>query len=477
MELIEQADDKLNATVLEISKVVLAPVSQSLKTIVSLGLGYLNLDRAVASLSGGERQRVALAGQLSSHLFGVTYVLDEPTLGLDEKQVAVLSKALKRIVANGNTVVVVEHDESFIRNADYIIEMGPGAGRQGGQLIYQGKVTDIVKVKNTVTYKLLEKNKAIPNQKQHKKGNVFGIKGAISNNLKDIDVEFYACQITAVSGVSGSGKSSLIKDVLYNSWLKHRAVNCASVYGLEQFDEVLLIDQEVLTQNRMSTLVTYTGIIEQIKAVFSKTELAKQLGLKKADFSYQSKNGKCTTCGGHGKLKTSMDFMSDIWLTCDSCKGMRYNETVLDCKFNELSIGEVLGLTVQEAIVFFEDKTIVAHLTILKQVGVGHLILGQAGNTLSGGEAQRLKLANSMLPTSTRLSTGAQKGAILYLFDEPSTGLHYFDILPLIKVFQSLINRGDTVLFIEHNTTLIESADRVITLGPGSGDEGGFLMN
>lgn len=469
LELIENVKGKLDETVLAISKVVLAPVTQSLNTIVDLGLGYLNLDRAVSTLSGGERQRIMLAGQLSTHLFGVTYVLDEPTIGLDEVQVAVLSKALKRIVANGNTVVVVEHDESFIRNADYIIEMGPGAGNLGGEVICQGKIADITKAKHSVTYQLLQEERGIPVKQQNKKGIAFGVKGAFANNLKGIDVSFYGGQIIAVNGASGSGKSSLIKEVLYNSWTKNRPVNCISINGLDQFEEVLLIDQEVLSQNRLSTPVSYTGIIEQIKTIFSKSEYAKNAKLKKADFSYQSKNGKCKTCGGHGKLKTSMDFMSDIWLTCDSCKGMRYNDTILACKFQEKSIGEVLQMTVQEAIVFFESGVIIESLDILKQVGIGHLILGQAGNTLSGGESQRLKLANSMLQN--------RKGTTLYLFDEPSTGLHYYDILQLINVFQSLVERGDTVLFIEHNCTLIKSADQVVTLGPGSGNKGGELMS
>jgi excinuclease ABC subunit A len=468
LELIEHLDTKEDEVVLAISKVVLPAVTESLKTIVALGLGYLNLDRAVSTLSGGERQRVTLAGQLSNHLFGVTYVLDEPTIGLDEGQVTVLSKVLKSIVANGNTVVVVEHDLSFIRSADYLIEMGPGAGNLGGEVIYQGKVTDVAKAKHSVTYKLFQDQRVALVKRQKEKGEFFEVKGAFPNNLKDIDVNFYSRQVIAVKGVSGSGKSSLIKDVLYSSWLKGRPVNCSSVHGFDQFEEVLLIDQEALKRSRLSTTVSYTGIIEYIKTIFSKTELAQKSGLKKADFSYHSKNGKCATCGGYGKLKTSMDFMSDIWLTCDTCKGMRYDDTILACKYKELSIGEVLRMTVQEAIQFFDAGAIVESLNILKRVGVGHLLLGQSGNTLSGGEAQRLKLAMSIVQK--------RKGSTLYLFDEPSTGLHYFDILQLITVFQSLVHRGDTVLFIEHNCTLIESADQVITLGPGSGENGGEVL-
>jgi excinuclease ABC subunit A len=468
LELIEHIDNKVDAVVLAISKVVLPAVKKSLKTIVDLGLGYLNLDRAVSTLSGGERQRLTLAGQLSTHLFGVIYVLDEPTIGLDGGQVAVLSKVLKSIVANGNTVVVVEHDPAFIRSADYLIEMGPGAGRLGGEVIYQGKVSDIAKAKHSLTYKMFQDQRVAPVKKQRKKGLPLGLKGAFANNLKDIDVNFYSRQVIAITGVSGSGKSSLIKDVLYASWLQRRPVSCTSLNGMNQFEEVLLIDQEILTQSRWSTPLSYTGIIEQIKTAFSKTEFAIKSGLKKADFSYQSKNGKCATCGGNGKLKTSMDFMSDIWLTCDTCKGMRYNDTILACKLKGRSIGEVLRMTVQEAIEFFDAGSIVEKLEILKRVGVEHLLLGQSGNTLSGGEAQRLKLAKSMMEK--------RKGATLYLFDEPSTGLHYFDILCLIAVFESLVDGGDTVVFIEHNGTLIGSADRVVRLGPGGGGGGGFVM-
>lgn len=466
--LIEQLESKADAIVLAISNVVLPAVKESLKTIVDLGLGYLNLDRSVNTLSGGERQRVTLAGQLSTHLFGVTYVLDEPTIGLDTTQIEVLSEVLKRIVANGNTVVVVEHDPSFIQTSDYLIEMGPAAGNLGGEVIYQGKTANIDMAKHSVTYQLLQKQNVLPVKKQMQRGEPFGLKGAFANNLKDLDIDFYSGQLTEITGVSGSGKSSLIKDALYNSWFKKRAVGCASVYGMEQFEEVLLIDQEVLAQNRLSTPASYTGILEQIKTLFSKAESAKNAGLKKVDFSYQSKNGKCSTCSGHGKLKTSMDFMSDIWLTCDSCKGMRYNENVLAILYKEHSIGEVLCMTIQEAAAFFESETIVENLDVLMRVGVGHLQLGQAGNTLSGGETQRLKLATSLM--------AKRKGTTLYLFDEPSTGLHYFDILNLLKVFESIVERGDSVLFIEHNSAMIEYADQVVRLGPGSGENGGEVV-
>jgi excinuclease ABC subunit A len=468
LQLIDTIETKMGATVRAISQVVLPGVIKSLQTIEDLGLGYLSLDRAVSTLSGGERQRVTLAGQLSTHLFGVIYVLDEPTIGLDSKQVAVLSGLLKSIVANGNTVIVVEHDANFIQTADYLIEMGPGAGRSGGEVMFQGKLSDVVNCKDSVTYQLLHQKPAEIKRVYNKKGKAFGVKGASANNLKQIDVKFYTNQIIAVKGVSGSGNSSLVKDVLYSSWQKNRPVGCASFYGLEQFEEVLLIDQTALKQSRLSTPATYTGIIEHLKTEFSKTASAKAAGFKKADFSYQSKNGKCKVCNGQGKLKTSMDFMSDIWLTCDTCRGLRYNEDVLNVKLQNLSIGELLQKTVKELITFFKSGVLVDQLKVLEAVGVGHLSLGQSGDTLSGGEAQRLKLATALLQK--------RAGKNLYLFDEPSTGLHYFDILKLSAVFQSMVAKGDTVLFIEHNETLIRMADQVITLGPGSGESGGRLI-
>ena len=446
---------------------VIPEVRATLKTIKDLGLGYLNLNRSVQSLSGGERQRVTLAGQLSSQLFGVTYVLDEPTIGLDQDQVTILNKTLRDIVNKGNTVVVVEHDKSFIEQADYVIEMGPEAGHYGGRVMYQGKIDQLTE--DTLTYKLLHEPSTRARKELIDSGRGFGVKGARANNLKAIAIEFHSKQLIAVTGVSGSGKSSLIKEVLYRSYAKKKPVNCDAIFGFDQFDDVLLIDQESLSQQRLMTPASYTGILDLLKAIYAKTETAKQLGLKKADFSYQSKNGKCPTCAGHGKVKVSMDFMSDLWLNCDRCNGMRYHEHILACEYREKSIGEVLQMTVAEAIAFFESGVIVSQLEVLKSVGLGHLSLGQAGNTLSGGESQRLKLANAMLQK--------KKGTTLFLFDEPSTGLHHVDLLELITVFEGLVAQGDTVLFIEHNSTLIAAAHQLVRLGPGSGEEGGIIIN
>ena len=468
-ELLQKIDIQEDNTIEAIGHIVLPSVLRSLKTIIDLGLGYLNLDRTVDSLSGGERQRVTLVGQLAAQLFGVIYILDEPTIGLDENQVGVLFELLRGIVNKGNTVVVVEHDPFFIKQADYLIEMGPGAGRKGGEIIFQGKVADIQNIESSVTYKMIYQIDRAIDKVINKKGKPFGIKGANANNLKNIDVEFYSGQIIAVKGVSGSGKSSLINDVLYSSSRLGHPVDCQSIYGLEQFEEVLLIDQEMLGQNRLSSVATITGMMDYFKHAFANVDTAKESGLKKTDFSYQSKKGKCSSCAGYGQVKVSMDFMSDIWLVCDRCHGLRYDKSILEITLKGLSIGEVLNLTIDEALNFFESVKLVEALDILRRVGVGHLKLGQSSTTLSGGEAQRVKLATAMLQKKS--------GPRLFLFDEPSTGLHYFDILPLLEVFQSLIDLGDTVLFIEHNKLMIDSADQLVVLGPGSGAQGGEIVD
>ncbi len=468
LQLLQQASTVSDPQIQAICELALPAVISPMQTLVDLGLDYLQLNRSVTTLSGGEAQRLSLARQLSGHLFGVTYVLDEPSIGLDQKQIKVLLGILKTITQNGNTVVVVEHDPTFIKEADYLIELGPGAGKNGGQVVFQGMVSEINQAKHSLSYRLLHEEKRMLAKSKTSKGSAFGIKAAFANNLKRIDVAFHSQQVIAIKGVSGSGKSSLVKEVLYASYMNSRPVSCEQIYGMEQFAEVLMVDQELLRQSRLSTPLSYTGLLDSLKILYAKTDTAKELGLKKVDFSYLSKKGKCPTCSGHGKLKVSMDFMSDIWLVCHDCHGGRYSKLLLDCKINQHSIADVLSLTADEAIDLFANEPISEQLSILKQLGLGHLLLGQSATTLSGGEAQRLKLAKSLLQKS--------KGPTLYLFDEPSTGLHYFDILDLMQVFRSLIERGDTVLFIEHNSSLIDFADQVVALGPGSGLEGGFLI-
>lgn len=461
-----------NKTIKAILSLVLPPIVQQMETIAALGLEYLTMDRIAGSLSGGEIQRIRLAGQLSTNLFGVTYVLDEPTIGLDQNQVNVLIQLLRQLTTKGNTVIVIEHDQSFISASDYLIEIGPASGQSGGEIIYQGPTNAIQKHPNTITYKLLFENSALSPKNRTTPTTSFGVKGAYKNNLKHIDVVFKTNRITAVTGVSGSGKSSLIKAVIYASIAKKRAVGCNQIYGFEIFDDVLLIDQAPISTNALSCPATIVGVLNLLQTIFAKSAQAKTLNLKKADFSYQSKKGKCETCKGYGELKTSMDFMSDVWIPCDTCNGNRYHPQINACKISglndiEFTIGDLLQLTATELIGLFENDKLNTQLQHLLDLGLGHLQLGQAANSLSGGEAQRLKLATALANT---------KGQNLYLFDEPSNGLHQLDLVRLIHVFENLIDQGHTVIFIEHHASLISIANEQIKLGPGSGNEGGRLV-
>ncbi len=468
LHFLESTQEQYSKEIQAITKVVLPGVLTSLRSLMNLGLGHLSINRTVNTLSGGERQRVALAGQLSTQLYGVIYILDEPTIGLDSKHIRTLIKVLRRIISNGNTVIVVEHDKGFIENSDYLIELGPLAGKDGGELMYQGKQSEISKFPDTLTYKLLKTNGSQNKMEFKPSLKLFGVKGAMRNNLKKIDVEFKSGRITAITGVSGSGKSTLMKDVLYKSWQTQKPEGCKSSFGLDHFDEVFLIDQEPFFASAINTPATYTKLMDKLKMLYSKSEAAKDLWIKKTDFSYQSKNGKCQGCGGYGKQKTSLDFMGDIWIHCQECEGLRYSSKLLSCKLEEKSIGEILQMTINEAATFFTENEILHDLTILQSVGVGHIQLGQSGNTLSGGEGQRLKLAKTLMES--------EKGRGLYLFDEPSTGLHYFDVLKLIELFKEIVSNGNTIVFIEHNETLIDSANHVVSLGPGSGEQGGHLV-
>lgn len=468
LSLIDESCEKSEGVIKSISNHILPSIKSILQSLVDLGLSYLSLNRPVKTLSGGEQQRISLSGQLSNHLFGVTYVLDEPTIGLDQAQIMVLVSMLRTLISNGNTVVVVEHDDTFIREADYVIEMGPKSGKDGGEVVYQGTFEEIKNATKTVTYQLLTRTKERIKIRESIEFIPFGIKQANANNLKNIDVDFKSNSITAITGVSGSGKSSLVRDALFASWKAKRSVGCSKVFGLDQFDDVILIGQEQISSNRLTTPASYTGILENLKSIFAKSKEAKDLGFKRADFSYQSKMGKCPACNGYGKIKTSMDFMSDVWLTCYACKGDRYNENILNVRCNDLTIGQVLKLTINEASVQFDDPKLKIQLDVLMKLGLGHLQLGQAGHTLSGGEAQRLKLSKEILLEL--------KGQCLFIFDEPSTGLHFLDIKKLVNVFNELITLGHTILFIEHNQDLIRVANEVITLGPGSGDLGGALV-
>ena len=457
-----------NDAIKAIAQHILPSIESILNTLIALGLGHLNLDRPVKSLSGGEQQRVSIASQLSNHLFGVTYVLDEPTIGLDQKQINTIIALLKELNSKGNTVVVVEHDKSFIEQADYLVEMGPSSGRNGGDVIYQGFIDELHKSKTSSTYALIHSDIKPAEKFKGIQGKPFGVNGAVANNLKEINVEFAYNSITAVTGVSGSGKTSLIRDAFFGSWNLNRPYLCDSLFGMDQFDEVIYIDQATLVTNQLSTPATYLNIIDHLKIIYVSTEKAKSKGLIKSDFSYLSKKGKCPVCGGNGKIKTAMDFMSDVWLECYSCKGKRYSNALDEVRINNRSIGELMQLTLDELLSLDLSQKLNLELEALLRIGIGHLVLGQSTNSLSGGEIQRLKLGKEI--------SKKREGNLLYILDEPSTGLHLLDIQKLISAFNLLKLEGHSIIFIEHNEILINAADDVIRLGPGSGIEGGRLL-
>lgn len=456
-----------------ITDLVIPPVQRLMKMLIDLGLGYLSLDRRAITLSGGEFQRVQLSGQLSANLYGVTYVLDEPTIGLDQSQIDVLIRLLKSLLEKGNTVIVIEHDPTFIKSAEYLIELGPGAGKQGGEIIFQGAIETLKKHPKTLTYELLYKDFTYKSVPPKKSGHTFGVKKACLHNLKDIDVHFTAGQITAITGVSGSGKSTLLKEVLFASKEKKRPVGCQSVFGMALFDRVHLIDQSPVSLNALTIPATYLGILNRIQTLFAQSSQAKSLGLKKAHFSYQSKAGKCLNCNGYAEVKTSLDFMRDVWTSCETCQGKRYNDAVLACRINPakgnipFNIGEVLEMQLTDLGQLFDDVLLNKLADAAIELGLGHLKLGQAGNRLSGGEGQRLKLAKAM---------HNPEGCNLYLFDEPGSGLHQRDLIRLMNIFEKLIASGHTVVFIEHNSFLINAAHQEIKLGPGSGIQGGQIV-
>lgn len=443
-------------------------VVRSLQTLSDLGLGHLSLSRAGSTLSGGELQRVVLANQLASHLYGVTYVLDEPTIGLDRAQVKVLTRLLKTLCANGNTVVVVEHDKELVAAADHIVEMGPVAGAEGGHVVFEGSVEAVSQAPQTQTHALLHAPALKPLEVHPGKGQPFGVRGAHANNLKHIDVSFTSRRLLAVTGVSGSGKSSLVRDALFASWNKKRPVGCTEVVGLDQFSEVVLMDQQPFQAHRTTTPASFTGVLDDLQTLLAKTPQAKALGLKKTHFSYLHKNGRCTTCAGHGQLKTSLDFMSDVWVPCDTCNGHRYAGESLQAQYAEHSIGAFLQLSVSAALPLLEGTKAAPKLNLLQRLGLGHLKLGQAVHTLSGGESQRLKLAGHVL--------GSAGSNVLYLLDEPTSGLHFTDVQRLVEVLTTLIADGATILVIEHGGPLVDCAHETVRLGPGAGEKGGAIV-
>ncbi|MBR1460673.1 excinuclease ABC subunit UvrA [bacterium] len=462
---------------LKIAKQILDEIRARLKFLIDVGLHYLNLARMAGTLSGGEAQRIRLASQIGSGLSGVLYVLDEPSIGLHQRDNDMLIKTLFKLRNLGNTLIVVEHDEDTIRSADYIVDIGPKAGAAGGKIIAQGSVEDIIAAKNSITGKYLSGEKSIPIPKKLRGGNghFLKIKNAHLNNLKNIDVDIPLGKIVVLTGVSGSGKSSLMQDLLYEFAIhklrrnKPKPQGIDDILGFEHIDKVIDINQSPIGRTPRSNPATYTDVFSHIRDLYAKTTEAKIRGYKPGRFSFNVKGGRCEACKGDGLLKIEMNFLSDVYVKCDVCGGKRYNRETLEVKYKGKTISDVLDMSVKEALDFFENiPAIKRKLQTLNDVGLDYMKLGQSATTLSGGEAQRIKLAAELNKRST--------GKTLYLLDEPSVGLHWADLDKLAKILHALADQGNTILMIEHNLDLIKIADHIIDLGPEGGIEGGRIV-
>ena len=467
----------LNKTHATISEQILKEVKQRLSFLNDVGLDYLTLDRSASSLSGGEAQRIRLATQIGSQLVGVLYILDEPSIGLHPRDNNRLLNSLKKLRNLGNSIIVVEHDKETMESADQLIDIGPGAGEHGGKIVFSGSPKAIVNSKNSITGKYLSGEKLIPTPKARRNGNgkVLTISGANGNNLKNINVSFPLGKMIIVSGVSGSGKSSLINETIYPALSKElnnaRAypLSYESISGLEYLDKVIDIDQKPIGRTPRSNPATYTGVFTIIRDLFTQLPESKIRGYKPGRFSFNVKGGRCESCEGDGIIKIEMNFLPDVYVTCEVCKGARYNRETLEIKYKGKNIADILNMPVEEALSFFSNiPQILKKLVTLNDVGLGYIRLGQQATTLSGGEAQRVKLA-------TELSK-ASKDKTFYILDEPTTGLHFEDINMLLSVLQRLVNRGNTVVVIEHNLDVIKCADWIIDLGPEGGEEGGNVL-
>ena len=456
---------------------IMKEIKNRLQFLQSVGLDYLTLARSAGTLSGGESQRIRLTTQIGSALSGVLYVLDEPSIGLHQRDNDKLIATLKNLRDLGNTVIVVEHDEDTMRSADYIVDVGPGAGVHGGEIVAAGSVKDICKAKRSITGDYLSGRKRIevPQTRRPGNGNFLTVKGARENNLRNIDVKFPLGEFVCVTGISGSGKSSLINEILYKTLAcelngaRSRAGKCDGVEGLEFVDKVIGIDQQPIGRTPRSNPATYTGVFNDIRTVFSQTQDAKMRGYGPGRFSFNVRGGRCEACEGNGILQIEMHFLPDVYVPCEVCKGARYNRETLEVKYKEKTISDVLNMTVEEAVVFFANQPKIARkLQTLLDVGLGYVTLGQSATTLSGGEAQRVKLANELARRST--------GKTVYILDEPTTGLHMADVHRLIEVLQKLVDAGNTVIVIEHNLDLIKCADHIIDLGPEGGSAGGLIV-
>ena len=460
-----------------IAERIIKEIKARLGFLQSVGLGYLTLSRAAATLSGGESQRIRLATQIGSSLMGVLYILDEPSIGLHQRDNDKLLATLKNLRDLGNTLIVVEHDEDTMRAADYVIDIGPGAGVNGGKVVAAGSVADICACPESITGQYLSGKRSIPVPEIRRQGSGkrLVIHGAEENNLKNIDVEFPLGEFICVTGVSGSGKSSLVNEILYKTLAseknraKLRPGKCAGIEGLEYVDKVIALDQSPIGRTPRSNPATYTGVFNDIRDLYASTRDAKLRGYSQGRFSFNTKGGRCEACCGDGLVKIEMHFLPDVYVPCDVCHGKRYNRETLEVKYKGKSIADVLDMTIDEACEFFENlPKICRKIETLRDVGLGYVKLGQSSTTLSGGEAQRVKLATELSKRST--------GSTVYVLDEPTTGLHVADVHKLITILNRLVEAGNTVVVIEHNLDVIKVADHIIDLGPEGGDGGGELV-
>jgi len=474
---IEKEKANFTSKQMEIADRILKEIKARLQFLVDVGLDYLTLSRAAATLSGGEAQRIRLATQIGSGLMGVLYILDEPTIGLHQRDNQKLINTLKRLRDLGNTLIVVEHDEGTIKQADYIVDIGPGAGAHGGQVVAAGSLSEIMNNKNSLTGQFLSGKMAIPTPVKRRAGNgrFLTVYGAQENNLKNIDVSIPLGQLVCVTGVSGSGKSSLVSDILAKALAVHlnrskvKPGKYKSLEGLGHLDKVVEINQAPIGRTPRSNPATYTGVFSDIRAVFAATKEAKVRGYLPGRFSFNVVGGRCEACQGEGSLKIEMHFLPDVYVVCEVCKGKRYNEETLEVKYKGKNIAEVLSMSVEEALDFFAAiPKITRRLKTLYDVGLGYIKLGQSAPTLSGGEAQRVKLAAELAKVAT--------GRTFYILDEPTTGLHFADVAKLLAVLHRLVDAGNTVVVIEHNLDVIKNADYIIDLGPEGGDKGGYLV-
>ena len=460
-----------------ISAQILKEIRARLGFLQSVGLEYLTLARSASTLSGGESQRIRLATQIGSSLMGVLYILDEPSIGLHQRDNHKLISTLKRLRDIGNTLIVVEHDEDTMRASDYIVDIGPGAGVHGGEVVCAGTLDDILSCQGSITGQYLsgKRKVEVPSVRRKGNGKFIEIVGATENNLKNISVKIPLGTFTGVTGVSGSGKSSLINEILYKrlagdlNGARIRPGKHQDILGIDQLDKVIEIDQSPIGRTPRSNPATYTGVFTDIRNLFASTNQAKMHGYTSSRFSFNVKGGRCEACEGDGIIKIEMHFLPDIFVPCEVCKGKRYNRETLEVKYRDKSIYDVLEMTVEEGLSFFDNlPKIKRKLQTLFDVGLGYIKIGQPATTLSGGEAQRVKLAAELCRKPT--------GKTIYILDEPTTGLHTADVHKLIEVLQTLVDAGNTVIFIEHNLDVIKTADYLIDLGPEGGDNGGQIV-